>query len=81
MLETSSTKAKEVEIALIRSLKKGGKKGVLMKGKEDESNSENQGKKDLSHVKCLMCRKKKDFILANVQRIRNGKLSRNKNRF
>jgi hypothetical protein len=45
-------------LALIRKMRRGGKKGGLMRGlKEEDSSSSNQDKKNLSHVKCFKCDK------------------------
>lgn len=57
-LETVSTSSKKAQdLALIRKVRKEGKKRESEKGrkKKEDSRSSNQGKKDLSHVKCFKC--------------------------
>jgi hypothetical protein len=47
-------------LALIGKVRRGGKKGGLERGqmgKEEESESSNQGKKDLKSHKCFRCHK------------------------
>jgi hypothetical protein len=50
----------EQNLALISKMKKDNKKGGLgkgQKGKKEDLGSSNQGKKDLSHIKCFKCQK------------------------
>jgi hypothetical protein len=60
-LETvASMEEEEQNLALINKMKKGNKKGGPgkgQKGKKEDSSSSNQGKKDLSHIKCFKCQK------------------------